>query len=177
VNGRTLWVLGDIFLAAFYSEYDVDNLRIGFAKSNKSPSIPVTTKSTSTTTTTTKTATTTIALCEDYPGKEYPCHYFSSSLFNFCNKTAYLNGSLFSEVCRKSCKLCKSNETNDYDYDDFFKSTKLQTTSMTKQKTPTLTSTTSSNKECVDSSKLCQYWIHYCHLIKDNLCPKTCNSC
>ncbi len=162
-NGTALWVLGDIFLAAYYSEYDTERLRVGFARSNKSPTVPITTKSPTTTT-----STTTIAPCIDTPGKEYTCRYFSSSLFNFCNSTSYLNGVLFVEACRKSCKACKTNETST-------KTSKFKTTTMKMQ---TLNTSTYLNKiECFDSSIVCHYWIDHCHLFKDNLCAKTCNSC
>lgn len=157
--------MGDLFLAAFYSEYDVDRVRVGFARSIKSPNIPVTTKSPTTTT-----STATAERCEDTSGKEYTCRYFSSSLFNFCNKTSYLNGILFVDVCRKSCKACKANESST-------KTTKLQTTTVTFQTMTSTTTTSLTKNECFDSSSVCQYWINYCHLIKDNLCPKTCNSC
>ena len=65
----------------------------------------VTTMTTITTTTTT--TTTTASNCKNFPGKDATCVYFSAPTFGFCsNPLSFLNGTVFSVACKKSCKLC-----------------------------------------------------------------------
>ena len=111
-----------------------------------------------TTTTTRPTTTAVNQNCQDFLGQENNCIFFSAPQYNYCNKTVYLSGVLFSVACKLSCKLCTS-----------------ATTIIT-----TTTRTIQSTAACVDTSPSCLSWANFCYILANlatNPCPKTCKLC
>ncbi len=112
-----------------------------------------------TTTTTIRPTTTAVNQnCRDFLGQENNCMFFSGSQYNYCNKTVYLSGVLFSVACKFSCKLCTA------------------TTTIITTTTRTVQSTTA----CVDTSPTCSSWANFCYILANlatNPCLKTCKLC
>lgn len=143
--------------------------------------------------------------CQNLPGKDYACNYFASPEFGYCKKITYLNGTLFSIACKKSCNLCPGQTT-----------TSVMTTSQSScvdkasycaywsalcmflilenphpcaktcnlcsviPTTSTRTTTTLANINCVDTSTTCQTWVNYCYVLaglNPHPCRKTCKLC
>ena len=106
------------------------------------------------------TSPTTLGVCQNLPSQDATCKFFVSQYgLTYCtNKNIFINGALFSQVCKFSCNLCPLQNST-------IASTQSSTTSST---------------SCVDSQNNCASWASYCNLLVNlnpNPCRKTCNVC
>ena len=99
--------------------------------------------------------------CQNLPGRDASCNYFSTPSLNYCNRVSYLDNVLFSVACKKSCNLC-----------DFPNNISTSTLPISTTYTTTLV--------CVDRQANCIYWANNCNLLANqnpHPCPKTCKIC
>ena len=147
---------------------------------------PITSSSTSKITSALTTKTNTDPNCQDLPGLEMQCSYFTFNNPDICyNSASYINGILYSVACKRSCNLCIGNVSKT-------KST-ASSFSSTSSIAPIITSTTSTTKsstitpkisypfgKCIDIDPNCDHWSNYCNILTEtpiHPCAKTCNVC